>query len=69
MAKGAILTGLLTIVFGLGIFSLVLKEPNAQIWVFVYPIIIIIIGISIIIFRKEESKIEQRKDLKPKKSK
>jgi len=68
MGKGAILIGIGLIIFGIWLSSEVFLE-EAPIWVLIYPLISIGIGIAMIILYKEEDKIEERKDLKHSKSK
>ena len=66
MGKGAIVLGIVFIIFGIWLFF---KIPLEQ-WVFfMYPLGSIILGIALIIFNKAEERIEERKDLKTKKSK
>jgi len=67
MGKGAIWIGMILIVFGIWLFFKILNS-NTPFLVLIYPIAIIIIGISLILFYKEEDKIEERKDLKNKNS-
>lgn len=72
MGKGAIWIGMVFIVFGIWLGFKILSSDVANtelIWVLIYPLFSIGIGIALIIFYKEEGKIEQRKDLKEKKSK
>jgi len=64
MRIGAIIIGIILVLFGVWMFTEI-KEPLA---LFIYPILSIIIGICLIIFNSSEEKIEQRKDLKKKKS-
>jgi hypothetical protein len=68
MAKGAIIIGIGLVLIGIWgvvkIFSL-----ETPFWVLLYPLFSIGIGIALIVLNKEEGKIEQRKDLKSKKSK
>ena len=60
MAKGAIILGLIIIMFGIW-FGI---KTNSWIGSLAF----IIIGTALIIFWKEETKIEEREDLKPKKT-
>jgi len=68
MGKGAIWLGTAIILFGIWLsFKIISKgEP---LFVLIYSLFAIGIGIALIIFYKEESKIEERKDLKSKKTK
>ena len=61
MGKGAIPLGLIIIIFGIW-FGLETKS-----WV--GGLTFVVIGTALIIFWKEETKIEEREDLKPKKTK
>ncbi len=65
MAKGAIYLGIILILSSLFLFYL----TKFFIIGLIYGIILIIVGICLIIFYKEEDKIEERKDLKSSKSK
>ncbi len=72
MGKGAIWIGMAFIVFGIWLCFKILSSDISDselIWILIYPLFSIGIGIALIIFYKEEGKIEQRKDLKEKKSK
>ena len=62
MGKGAIALGIALIIFGLALFIFI---PIVGL---IYGSISIIIGIALMIFWKEEDIVEQRKDLKPKKT-
>jgi len=68
MGKGAIWIGMIFIVFGIGLFFKIITTDTPFL-VLIYPIAIIIIGIALTIFHKQEEIIEQRKDLKSNKSK
>ncbi len=63
MGKGAIAIGAILIVFG--IFLILLSNFNVV--GLIYGLLAIAIGIGLIVFWREESKIEERKDLKSKK--
>ena len=68
MGKGAIWIGVaLTLLGAWGIFKTLSTET--PIGVLIYPLFSIGIGIALMIFYKEEGKIEERKDIKKKKSK
>ena len=59
MSKSAIITGVCLVVFGFWLFFKIL----GQTWGFyIYPIVIIVIGIALILFWKSEDVIEERKD-------
>ena len=60
MRNGIFLFGTIIAIFGIILF--LAKNLTATIW----GIILIIVGLALIIFRNEESKIEQRKDIKTK---
>ena len=66
MSNGVIVTGVAIIILGIWI-TLEILADKAPIFILIYPIIIIGLGIAMIILNKEEDKVEQRKDLKPKK--
>ncbi len=63
MAKGAIILGVI-IILG-GIFLPIITKANTI--SLIYSPILIILGLALAIFWKEETKIEQRKDIKIKK--
>ena len=65
MGKETITMGIILILFG--IFLLIITKFN--IIGVIYGAIIFAIGLALIFFNKEENKIEQRKDIKTKKSK
>jgi len=68
MGKGAIYIGIALILLSAwGIFKTLSSET--PIWVLIYPLFSIGIGIALVLMYKAEDKIEQRKDLKEKKSK
>ncbi len=68
MAKGAIWIGIGLIILGVwGFFKIF--SSDIPVLVLIYPLFSIGIGIALIIFYKEEDKIEERKDLKAKKPK
>jgi len=68
MAKGAILIGIGLIIVGVwGFFRIFSSE--AHILFTLYPLFSIGIGIALVVLNKEEDKIEERKDLKARKSK
>lgn len=68
MGKGAIWIGAALILFGIWLLFELLSS-NVPILIMIYPLASIGIGIALIILYKEEDKIEERKDLKSKKSK
>jgi hypothetical protein len=67
MGKGAIAIGIICILFGIWLIYTMISS-NTPIWVLIYPRLAIGIGIALIILYKEEDIIEERKDLKSKKS-
>jgi len=68
MGKGAIFIGIALILLGIfGVFKIL--SSSTSIFILIYPLLSIGIGTALIIFYKEEDKIEERKDLKKKKSK
>jgi len=68
MGKGAIWIGIASIIFGIWLFFKIIYS-NVPYLILIYPIAAIGIGIALIVLYKEEDKIEERKDLKSKKSK
>ncbi len=68
MGKGAIWMGIAFILFGLWLaYEIILDETS--LWILLYPLLSIGIGIGLIVLYKEEDIIEKRKDLKEKKTK
>ena len=67
MGKSAILVGIFLILFGIWLGFKILSS-NAPLWILTYSLISIGLGIALIILYKSEDKIEQRKDIKTKKS-
>ena len=65
MGEGAIILGAIFIIFGIFLILVTSFNPVGLI----YCIIAILLGLALMIFWKEEGKIEQRKDLKITKSK
>ena len=68
MAKGAILIGAGLVLFGIWLLFQILSS-DTHLLLLLYPLFSIGIGIALIVLNKEEGKIEERKDLKSKKSK
>jgi len=69
MSKGAAIVGVAIIILGIWISLEILADNKAPLLTLITPAIIIAVGIAMIILRKEEDKIEQRKDIKTKQSK
>tara|TARA_Y100000310_G_scaffold345263_1_gene463203 strand:+ start:3111 stop:3320 length:210 start_codon:yes stop_codon:yes gene_type:complete len=69
MGKGAIAIGIVCILAGLYWVYKVITSPDAPLWLLIHLSILIGVGIALIIFFKEENKIEQRKDIKNKEDK
>lgn len=67
MGKSAIAIGIILIIFGIWLFFTVWSSDE-PIWVLLYPLFSIGIGIALIILYRQEDIIEERKDLKSKKS-
>ena len=65
MGKGAIAIGIICILAGiLGAYEVLISEASN--WILIHLFILIGIGIALIVFYKQEDKIEQRKDIKSK---
>ena len=62
MADERLILGISLIIIGLILFSFLNIASN------IWGLILILTGIALIIFRKEEDKIEQRKDIKTQKT-
>jgi phosphate/sulfate permease len=69
MSKSAIAIGIILTILGLWISLKIITSDEAPLLVLIYPAIMIGLGIAMIILNKEESKIEQRKDINTKKPK
>ena len=69
MGKGAIIIGIICILAGLYWAYEVIISSEAPNWLLIHLSVLIGVGIGLIVFNKAEEKIEQRKDLKSKKSK
>ena len=68
MGKGAIAIGVLLILVSVfGFFKILVAEIS--LFVLIYPLVGVGVGIAMIILYREEDKIEERKDLKSLKSK
>jgi len=68
MGKSAILVGIILVIFGAWLTSLVVVKDTPP-FVLIYSLLSIALGIALIILYKAEDTIEERKDLKTKKSK
>jgi hypothetical protein len=70
MGKGAITIGILFLLLGF-IVSIIIIVSEAPLWFLLHPgvLFLFIVGIGLVIFNKEENKIEQRKDINKKKDK
>ena len=62
MTKSAIITGVILVVFGIWLFFKILRGTENILWLYIYPAVIIIIGIGLMVFWKSEDRIEERKD-------
>lgn len=60
--------GVAIVLFGIWLTFEVLS-PDIPLWVLIYPLVIIGIGMGLIVFYNEEDRIEKRKDLKARKVK
>ena len=69
MGKGAITIGIIFVLAGLWWAYQVLTSTEVPNWLLIHLSILIAVGIGLIVLNKAEEKIEERKDLKPKKSK
>jgi len=55
--------GILFIILGGWLFSIMRGAPEIPSIIYVYPVIVVIVGISLIALNYSEERIEQRKDL------
>ena len=62
MSKSAFVTGGLVVVFGVWLFLKILSMSERLWWFFVYPVVVLVIGVSLVMFWKSEDRIEERKD-------
>ncbi len=69
MGKGAIFIGIACILVGAYWAYNVIINPEFPMFLLIHLFVLIGVGIGLIVFFKEEDKIEERKDLKSKKSK
>ena len=69
MGKGAIAIGIACIIAGIYWAYLVISSAETPNWLLIHLSVLIGVGVGLIIFNKEEAKVEQRKDIKEKKSK
>jgi len=67
MGKGAILIGAVLIIFGIFLAYKTISSTETPNWLLIHISVMILIGVGMIVFFKEESKIEQRKDIKTRK--
>jgi len=68
MAKENIIIGTAIIILGVWLSLKVITSEDAPLFLLIYTLIITALGITIIVLNKEENRIEQRKDIKTKKS-
>tara|TARA_Y100000310_G_C20527440_1_gene736774 strand:+ start:367 stop:570 length:204 start_codon:yes stop_codon:yes gene_type:complete len=66
MGKGAIIIGIVMILFGFYWVYEVLSDPEIPNFLLIHLSFFIAIGIGLIVFFKAENKIEERKDIKKK---
>ena len=66
MSKSAIAVGIILTLLGLWISLKIITSDETPLLVIIYPAIMIALGIAMIILNKEESKVEQRKDINTK---
>ncbi len=59
MTKSAIITGIVLVVFGVWLFFKVL---GGIWWFYIYPAVIVIVGVCLVLFWKSEDVIEERAD-------
>ena len=64
MARGAIVAGTALIILGIWIAIEIFASQETPLLILIYPAIMIGLGIAMIILRKEEDKVEQRRDKK-----
>ena len=69
MARESIYLGIIITFVGIWLSTKVILSQTTPLFVLIYTVIIILVGIGIIAFHKEEDKIEQRKDIKIQKHK
>jgi len=69
MTKEITVTGVAITIIGIWLSLEVLASNEAPLLILIWTLIITAVGIAMIIFNKEEDKIEQRKDIKTKKPK
>ena len=62
MSKSAFVTGGLVVLFGIWLFFAIFSGSEQLWWFYIYPVVIVCIGISLVLFWKSEDKIEERKD-------
>lgn len=63
MAKGAIAIGVVCILAGLYWAYKVVSTPETPNWLLIHLSVLILVGVLLIGFNKEEQKVEQRKDM------
>ena len=67
MSKGAIAIGIACILAGFWWSYKVVSTPETPNWLLIHLSVLILVGVLLIGFSKEEQKIEQRKDINKKK--
>ena len=62
MSKSAFVTGGLVVLFGIWLFFKIFSMSERLWWFFIYPVVVLVIGVSLVMFWKSEDRIEERKD-------
>ena len=63
MTKSAIAVGIVLVLFGIWLLFKISFGEEVLWWLYIYPIVIIILGMVMIVYWKAEDIIEGRKDL------
>ena len=62
MSKSAFVTGVLVVLIGVWLFLAIFRGSEQLWWFYIYPVVLVCVGVSLILFYKSEDKIEERKD-------
>ena len=60
MSKSAVVTGFLLVVFGIWLFFKLFGTD--VFWLYLYPVVVVVVGVCLIIFYRSEDRIEERED-------